>query len=130
MTATKTATLDILSTTPYANQYGYSDVSPFEIVRQVSERTLEVRALRTERAVWTPKVYIGGFAAHIGRGARRDRPKVNRLISNQHEQRWNVTVNPDAPVVRIRLGKRGWKDSNGNAFRLNASPVKFYDFNF
>jgi len=114
MTTTQTAALDIAST-PYANQYGYSDVSPFEIVRQVSERTLEVRALRTERAVWTPDVHVGGFFAHI---------------SNQSDQRWTITPNPSAPVVRIRLGKRGWKDSCGNAFRLNASPVKFYDFNF
>ncbi len=114
-TAPLAAALDILSTTPYANQYGYSDVSPFEIVRQVSERTLEVRALQAERAVWTPDVHVGGFFAHI---------------SNQSDQRWTITPNPSAPVVRIRLGKRGWKDSCGNAFRLNASPVKFYDFNF
>ena len=114
MTTTKTATLDIVAT-PYANHEGYSDINPYEIVRQVSERTLEVRALRTERAEWTPTVHVGGFFAHV---------------SNQHEQRWNVTVNPDATVFRIRLGKRGWKDSNGNAFRLSATPVKYYDLNF
>ena len=114
MNQTQTAALDITAT-PYANRLDYSDCNPFEIVRQVSERTLEVRALHAHRAEWTPNVHVGGFCAHI---------------SNQHDQRWTLTSNPTAPVVRIRLGKRGWKDSNGNRFSLNASPVKFYDFNF
>jgi hypothetical protein len=114
MNQTQTAALDIAAT-PYANELGYSDVNPFEIVRQVSGRTLEIRALHTERAEWTPDVHVGGFCAHI---------------SNQLDQRWTITSDPTAPVVRIRLGARGWKDSNGNRFSLNAKPVKFYDFNF
>ena len=113
-TAPLAAALDIAST-PYANQHGYSDINPFEIVRQVSERTLEVRALQVERAAWTPDVHVGGFFAHT---------------SNQRDQRWTITADPSAPVVRIRLGKRGWKDSYGNAFKLGPAPVKFYDFNF
>ncbi len=109
-----TAALDIADT-PFANRLGYSDVNPYEIVRQISERTLEVRALHAERADWTPDVHVGGFSAHI---------------SNQGDQRWTITPDVNAPVVRIRLGKRGWRDSNGNRYDLNASPVKFFDFNF
>jgi len=106
--------LDIVAT-PYANQHGYSDVNPFEVVRQVSERTLEVRALHAERAAWTPDVHVGGFTAHI---------------ANQRDQRWTITPDPSAPVIRIRLGKGGWRDRTGNRFILRATPVKFFDFNF
>ena len=34
----------------YANQYGYSDVNPYEVVREVSGKTLEVRAMEVERS--------------------------------------------------------------------------------
>ena len=107
--------LTVTDATPYANQHGYSDVNPFEVVRQVSARTLEVRAMHAERATWTPDVYVGGFSAHI---------------ANQDDQRWTITPDASAPVVRIRLGKHGWRNRDGQRFVLHATPVKFRDFNF
>ena len=100
----------------YANYLGYSDISPFEIVRRISDKTLEIRAMSAERdPSWKPDFVPNGFCGHI---------------SNQHDQRWFISRDPDRPVVRIRLGKQGWKDRNGRRFELSDKPRKFYDYNF
>ena len=101
----------------FANHYGYSDVTPFEIVRIVSDKTLEVREMDAERdesvkLEWLP----GGFVGHC---------------VNQRDQRWFITSNPSNDVVRIRMSKSGvWKDKHGRRFGLSDKPVKFYDYNF
>jgi len=104
-------------TATFANRYGYSDVEPFEVVRVVSDKTIEVRAMDAERdPEWKPDWHVGGFAAHC---------------SNQREQKWFITSNPANRVVRIRLQKDGkWKSSCGSKFYLSDEPIKFYDYNF
>jgi len=102
----------------YANHYGYSDVNPFEIVRAVSEITLEIRSMNAKRS--NPENDLGfapgGFFGHCSR---------------QDEQEWTITPNPEAPVIRIRKDKRGrWKDKWGNRYGLSDKPRKFHDYNF
>ena len=102
--------------TQYANQYSYSDVTPFEVVRTISDKTVEVREMSAERDDSVKmEFHVGGFSAHC---------------SNQRDQKWFIKSDETAPVVRIRLGKNGWKDKNGRRFKLSAEPVKFYDYNF
>ena len=113
MNITATLTARIAS---YANQYGYSDVEPYEIVRVVSDKTIEIRSMNAERSLdWKPEIIPGGFAGHC---------------VNQDEQRWIITPRPDAPVKRIRLGKKGWRDKYGSCYYLSTQPRKFYDYNF
>jgi hypothetical protein len=101
----------------YANQYGYSDVYPFEVVNVISDKTIEVREMDAERddsvkLEWAP----GGFAGHC---------------INQRDQKWFITSNPNNPVIRIRLSaKKGWQDKHGRRFGLSDKPVRFYDYNF
>ena len=103
-------------TRQYANHFGYSDINPFEVVRQISDKTLEVRAMNAERdESFKPDFVPGGFFG---------------TVTNQHDQKWIITSNSDNAVVRIRLGKQGWKDRNGRRFGLSDVPVKFYDYNF
>ena len=100
----------------YVNHYGYSDVNPFEIVRRVSDRTLDIRAMKAERDTsWKPDFVPGGFFG---------------TVVNQSEQRWIIESDPEGRVVRIRLGKQGWKDAHGERYDLSDEPVKFYDYNF
>jgi hypothetical protein len=100
----------------YANHIGYSDVNPFEIIRKVSEKTVEIRAMNAERDPnWKPDFVAGGFCG---------------TVINQRDQRWIISSSVEAPVVRIRLGKHGWKDANGNRYQLADQPRKFYDYNF
>lgn len=50
----------------YANHIGYSDVNPYEVVKVISEKCLEVRAMDATRA--NPKNKLGfaqgGFVGH------------------------------------------------------------------
>lgn len=100
----------------YANHYGYSDVNPYEVVRVISDKTIEIREMNAERdPEWKPEFVVGGFSAHC---------------LNQGDQEWIITRDETAPVIRIRLGKNGWKDAHGRKFKLSDEPVKFYDYNF
>lgn len=101
----------------YANKLGYSDVDPFEVVRSVSEITIEVREMDAVRDPdWKPEFIPGGFAGHC---------------INQDEQRWIITSNAANRVIRLRRDKRGnWKDKYGNRYSLHTKPVKHYDYNF
>ena len=102
----------------YANHIGYSDITPFEIVRTVSEKCLEIREMDAVRSNPENKLGFeaGGFFGHCSR---------------QDEQEWDITSNPDNRVVRIRLNVKGqWKDKYGNRYSLSWKPRKFYDYNF
>ncbi len=100
----------------FANHYGYSDVYPFEVVRVISDKTIEVREMDAERdesvqLEWLP----GGFVGHC---------------VNQRDQKWIITSNESNPVIRVRLNKKGWQDKHGRRFGLSDKPVRFYDYNF
>lgn len=98
----------------YANCHGYSDITPFEIVRVISDKTIEVRQMKTV-CRWTPDCRVGGFMARV---------------VNQTDQQWTITADETAPVERIRLNSRGeWRNARGR-FVLSAQPIKFYDYNF
>lgn len=101
----------------FANHIGYSDVNPFEVVRHVSDRTIEIRAMDAERDPTFQAQFVpGGFSAHC---------------LNQHDQKWIITSKPTARVIRIRLHKDGaWRDGNGERYVLAVKPIKFYDYNF
>ncbi len=99
----------------YANRYGYTDIIPYEIVRRISDKTIEVREMKAELdPTWKPEMTSGGFCGHT---------------INNHDQRWIITPNTDNDVIRIRRTKRGWQ-AGGVMFDLAASPRKFHDFNF
>ena len=101
----------------YANHHGYSDVNPFEVVKVISDKTIEVREMNAERDDSVKmEFHVGGFSAHC---------------SNQRDQKWFITSDESAPVIRVRLSKnRGWQDKHGRRFILADSPLKFYDYNF
>ena len=100
----------------HANHMGWSDVTPYEVIRVVSEKTLEIRAMHYERDKSVKlDIQPGGFAWHC---------------SNQEQQKWHITPDEKGTIRRIRLGKRGWKDSHGGRYDLSESPSRFYDYNF
>ena len=101
----------------YANHFGYTDINPFEVVRVISDKTLEVRAMDAIRDESIELQWVaGGFAGHC---------------VNQSQQKWLIKSNPSNRIVRIRLSKnKGWQDKDGRKFRLSDQPTKFYDYNF
>ena len=101
----------------YANLLGYSDVEPYEVVRVISEKTIEVREMDADRDESVKLDFaIGGFSA---------------VCTNQSNQNWFIKSNSKNPVIRIRLRKNGsYYSASGARFALSDKPVKFYDYNF
>lgn len=109
--------MEMNMTNAFANQISYSDVTPFEVVRHVSGKTVDIREMDAVRS--NPEADMGfapgGFVGHF---------------ANQGAQQWTITSNPENRVVRIRLGKRGWSDKWGNRYDMCNKPIRFYDYNF
>ncbi len=100
----------------HANRHGYSDTHPFEIVKVISPKTIEIRPVDAELdPSWKPEVIAGGFAGHT---------------VNNGSQKWVYTSNPDNPVIRARLRKDGYFYAYNGRHILGNSPEKFYDYNF
>tara|TARA_R100000479_G_C6315580_1_gene175686 strand:- start:74 stop:706 length:633 start_codon:yes stop_codon:yes gene_type:complete len=101
----------------YANEGGYTDMYPYEIVKVVSEQTIEVRRLDAEKDSSVELKWVsGGFAGHC---------------VNQNEQKWIYKSNEKNPTQRIRRRKDGYFYSGHNTrFYLEFAPRKFHDYNF
>lgn len=79
----------------YANHLGYSDINPFEVVRVVSGKTLEIREMNAVRNELVKLDFqVGGFSA---------------ICTNQSDQEWFITPEEKGRVFRIRLGKTAGK---------------------
>lgn len=100
----------------YANYHGYTDVRPYEIVRVVSDKTIEIRHMKVDRDPnWKPEMQLGGFSAHC---------------TNQYDQTWIINSDPTAAVIRIRKRKNGnWYSKYGRHV-IADKPINFYDYNF
>lgn len=103
----------------YANQYLHSDVKPFEVVRTISEKCIEIRAMdfyETEVSKMKRQASFvsGGFVGHFDNSV----------------QDWCISSNPDAKSFKIRRNADGWWYGGGCRFRLAIEPNRFYDFNF
>lgn len=101
----------------FFNHIGYSDTSPYEVIRRAGDKTYEVRAMKVEAdESWKPEFVSGGYAG--------------RCV-NQNEQKWVYNVDTQGEVVRVRLHKDGaWRDAYGRRFLPSETPKRFYDFNF
>lgn len=101
----------------HVSYYGYSDVHAYEIVKVISDKTIEVRKMDTEHDISHLKQYAGGFCGHV---------------ADQRNQKVTYASNPNAEVIRIRRKKNNPEQwVNGNLrFGLTEKPYAFYDYNF
>ena len=104
------------NTMKYANLISYSDVLPFEVVAQVSSKTMVIREMaHAEDGQFKPEFVPGGFAAHC---------------INQSDQKHFYKSDFQAPLIRMRLQKDGsWKSKMG-IHKLAGAPKYFHDYNF
>lgn len=94
----------------------YTDRTPCEIIRIISDKCVEVRDMN---AVLDPKFkpnFIpGGFCG---------------TVVNQHEQSYIYSSNPDATIRRARKRKNGeWYITGGTLINFGRA-YKFHDYNF
>lgn len=100
----------------FANLVLFSDVKPYEIVRVISDKTIEIREMNAERdSSWKPEFAAGGFVAHC---------------KNQKDQKHVIVSDERNPVIRARLRKDGKFYSAYGKHVLADEPRYFYDYNF
>tara|TARA_R110000803_G_scaffold14701_1_gene40856 strand:+ start:43 stop:372 length:330 start_codon:yes stop_codon:yes gene_type:complete len=103
------------ATNLFANRAGYSDVEPFEIVKVVSEKTIDIRVMDTSENKTKMDFHVGGFSAHC---------------SNQSEQKYDYASNSENKTIRARLRKDGYFHSAWGRHFIAETPQKFHDYNF
>lgn len=90
----------------------YTDVEAYEVVRQVSPKVVEVRALQYETIKSPKEFYAGGFSGHY---------------ADNYNQQYEFYIDDKAPIQRIHLSSKGWGKGR---WVMRDTPYKFYDFNF
>lgn len=99
----------------YANRVLHSDVQPFEVIREVSGKCLEVRQMTATMVQAAKLLAAGGFMGNFDNSV----------------QEWKCESQPNYPIERIRQRKDGsWKSSDGSLFILADQPRNFRDWNF
>jgi len=101
----------------FANHYGYSDITPYEVIKENTPKKLTIRSMNSDLDPnWKPEHFVGGFRSNV---------------ANNQTQKWIITSRENGVIFAIRLHKDGtWKDSVGNKYRVENTPKRFYDYNF
>ena len=102
---------------PYCNLHCFTDVHPYEVVREVSEKCVEVRPMGHDLVKAPKEFHPGGFNGHFS---------DNRA---QEHHYWSIK---GQPTVRVRWSeaKKQWQGLGGQRFVMAAQPRYFYDYNF
>lgn len=96
----------------YCNLYLYSDVKPFEVVKVISDKCVEIREM-TANLITAPKnFHPGGFIGNY---------------SDNDAQEWECISNTENQSFKIRLSKKGW---GLGKYHMSDTPINFYDYNF
>ncbi len=99
----------------FANLYGWTDITPFEVLKETA-KTISIRMMDSKRDPnWRPEIIQGGF--------------VGNCVNNA-EQKWDITTNEKNPVIKAYLRKDGNYHSKYRKHKMSNIPVRFYDYNF
>jgi len=98
----------------YANEFLYSDVHAYEVIKLVSDKCVEVRRMDATIVKRPSDFSPGGFHGHY---------------SDNYSQKWEFKSSEHGDTFRIRLTKNGWRLGR-RRFTMSNSPREFYDFNF
>lgn len=112
----------IIADKRYCNQHFYTDVEPWEVIADKSDKCLLIRKMKAELKDDAAKklndsFIPGGFFGH----------------TNNSLQEWNIISDENGEVREVRLHKDGCYHLNGDKgtrFRLSLEPRKYYDYNF
>lgn len=111
-------TRQLMEIKAYANLSGYTDVTPYEVVKVVSDICVEVRAMKTVQTKFPKDFHAGGFVGHYA--------------DNRGGQEYEYSSDEENEVFRIRWSRanRQWQKGKYMRFRMADKPYKFYDYNF
>ena len=87
----------------YANQFLFTDIYPYEVVKKVSDVTMDIQEMSAELQPET----------------------------DPYEQKYNFCSNKENPIIRIRKNKKGvWRDKDGRKYIIGNEPRKYHDYSF
>ena len=104
----------------FANRMGWSDIEPFEVIEQRTEKLYVVREMEAvetkESIIARNKSFVpGGFFGHFD----------NDL------QDWDIKPKEKGFTFNIRRHKDGhFYDTCRQRYVISEKPIKYYDFNF
>lgn len=100
----------------YCNLHYPNDAYPFEVVRVISEKTVEIREMDSELTKAPSDFTPGGFVGHF---------------HDNYAQEWKYTSNDSNRIIRVRWSERNkrWQDRGGSRYIMNDQPRRFYDYN-
>lgn len=94
----------------FANNYLFSDVDPFEVIKVISDKTIEVRSL----------IAIRNFEVEW----------IGSEVQNKFDQEWIFKQDPNAAIIRLHKRKDGNYYKGDLKFVLSDYPIKRYDYRF
>ena len=97
--------------------YYYSDVHPCTVIKRTKKFvTVQMDNYKLNKEI-RPNIIPGGFAGHC---------------TNNREQRWIITANPDGGIIEGYLGNDNEWYQKGSDRRttIDQGYVKFHDYNF
>ena len=102
---------------PYCNQHMYTDAHPYEVVKIISNKCVEIRLMDAEMTVAPKEFHPGGFCGRW---------------SDNRAQEYSYKSNPENPVKRVRWSEanKQWQIGKHDRYRMSNHPYKFHDFNF
>lgn len=95
----------------YCNHKSYTDVTPFEVVRVISDKLVEIREMKATLIKAPELLGVGGFAG----------------VQDNYTQEWECSSDENMPIIRIKLSSKGW---GRGQYRMSDTPTYFYDYNF
>ena len=95
----------------YCNHRSWSDVTPYEVVRVISDKVVEIRQMKTKSVKAPELLGVGGFSA----------------VYDNQSQEWECLPDENMPIERIKLLKGGW---GGGKYKMSDRPIYYYDYNF
>ncbi len=96
---------------------GWTDRHPYEVVDIISEKCLQIRAMKVDGGLKKDHVFLpGGFCGHV--------------VDQETAQEWTLSSDLHGKVIRLRRHKdNSWRDRDGQRF-LVGKAIKFHDYNF
>jgi len=97
-----------------------NDTYAFEVVEIKSDKKIVIREMTAKISPdFKPEMIVGGFCAHC---------------TNNHEQKWDITSNPDGRLMTLTKRKNGSWDvegsKTGQGMRFSfGKAVYFHDYN-
>jgi hypothetical protein len=100
----------------FMNRSVGTDCFPYEVVRVVSPKCVEIREMKHKQTVYPQEFHVGGFAAHC---------------ADNHAQDYEYFSNESAEVFKVRYSekRKAWGGKYGR-FWMSDKPRYFYDYNF